>query len=79
MVKNFFAAFLIIMLISSLVDGKSTVGQKLKKKLNQMVDKVKEVVNKSEYMCPLVSSYCKQHCARLGKSGECDLLECTCS
>nr|API81323.1 potassium channel toxin [Hemiscorpius lepturus] len=77
--KHLFAAFLVIMLISSLADAKSSFGEKAKGALKKVYNKMKDLAGKSEYGCPVVSSFCEQHCERMGKKGECSLLKCNCS
>uniref|UniRef100_T1DMR6 CSab-Uro-2 n=1 Tax=Urodacus manicatus TaxID=1330407 RepID=T1DMR6_UROMN len=79
MAKHLLAAFLVIMLISSLADGKTTVGQKVKNAAKKVYNKVKELVGQSEYGCPLVSSFCEQFCERKAQKGNCDGFECLCA
>nr|AEX09209.1 beta-KTx-like peptide [Pandinus cavimanus] len=79
MKKHLVAAFLVIMLIFSHADAKSTFGQKVKQAAKKAYNKMKEIADKSEYGCPMVSSFCKQHCERMGKAGECSFLNCECS
>nr|AZL95816.1 potassium channel toxin [Didymocentrus krausi] len=77
--KNLLAAFLLIMLISTLADGKNSVVKKVKTVAKKVYNKMKNLVAQSEYGCPMVSNFCEDVCKRKGKDGQCDFLECICS
>uniref|UniRef100_A0A224XGQ4 Putative Potassium channel toxin n=1 Tax=Megacormus gertschi TaxID=1843536 RepID=A0A224XGQ4_9SCOR len=79
MVKSVIVVAFLAMILMSLADAKSAFVEKAKGAFTKVGKKIKEIAGKSEYMCPLVSSFCEQHCARLKKSGDCDLLKCKCT